>query len=29
MNDNAVEAVINEDEKIAEQLDEEFHGRPP
>src|SRR6516165_3689911 len=29
VNDNAVEAVINEDEKIAEQLDEELHGRPP
>jgi hypothetical protein len=28
MNDNAVEAVINEDKKIAEQLEEEFHGRP-
>jgi hypothetical protein len=27
--DNAIEAVINEDEKIAEQLDEGFHGRPP
>ena len=29
MNDDAVEAVINEDEKIAEQLEEEFNGRPP
>ena len=29
VDDNAVEAVINEDEKITEQLDEEFHGRPP
>ena len=29
MNDNAIEAVINEDEKIAEQLDEKFHGRSP
>ena len=29
MNDDAVETVINEDEKIAEQLEEEFHGRPP
>jgi hypothetical protein len=24
-----VEAVINEDEKIAEQLGEELHGSPP
>jgi hypothetical protein len=29
MNDNAIEAVIDENEKIAEQLEEEFHGRPP
>src|SRR5215471_17357817 len=29
VDDNAIEAVINEDEKIAEQLDEGFHGRPP
>jgi hypothetical protein len=29
VNDNAIEAVINEDKKIAEQLDEEFHGHPP
>jgi hypothetical protein len=29
VNDNAVEAVINEDEKIAEQLGEKFHGRSP
>jgi len=29
MDDNAIEAVINEDEKITEQLDEGFHGRPP
>jgi hypothetical protein len=29
VNDNAVEAVINEDEKIAEQLGEEIHDSPP
>ena len=29
VDDNAIEAVINEDEKIAEQLDEGFHGRHP
>lgn len=29
VDDNAIEAVIDEDNKIAEQLDEQFHGRPP
>jgi hypothetical protein len=29
LNDNAIEAVINEDEKIAEQLGEELHDLPP
>ena len=29
MYDDAVETVINENEKITEQLEEEFHGRPP
>ena len=29
VNDNAIEAVINEDEKIAEQLGEQLHDRPP
>jgi hypothetical protein len=29
VDDDAIEAVINEDKKIAEQLDEGFHGRPP
>jgi hypothetical protein len=29
MNDNPVEAVINEDKKIAEQLGEKLHDRPP
>jgi hypothetical protein len=28
MNDNAIEAVIDEDEKIAEQLGEQLHDRP-
>ena len=28
MNDNAVEAVIDKDQEIAEQLDEHVHGRP-
>ena len=29
MNDNAIEAIINEDEKIAEQRGEQLHDRPP
>jgi len=29
MNDNAVEAVINEHEEIAEQRGEQLHGSPP
>jgi hypothetical protein len=29
VNDNAIEAVINEDEKIAEQLGEQLHDRSP
>src|SRR5690348_14763203 len=29
MDDNAIEAVINEHEKIAEQLGEKLHGSPP
>src|SRR5215467_10651634 len=28
VNDNAIEAVIDEDEKIAEQLGEQVHDRP-
>ena len=28
MNDNAIEAVIDEDEKIAEQFGEQLHDRP-
>jgi len=29
VDDDAIKAVINQDKKIAEQLEEEFHGRPP
>jgi hypothetical protein len=29
VNDNAIEAVIDEDEKIAEQLGEQVHDRSP
>jgi hypothetical protein len=28
MNDNAIEAVIDKDQQIAEQFDEHIHGRP-
>ena len=28
MNDNAVEAVVDEDEQVAEQLGEQVHGNP-
>ena len=29
VNDNAIEAMINEDEKIAKQRGEQLHDRPP
>jgi hypothetical protein len=29
VNDNAVEAVVNKQEHVAEQLGEKFHGQPP
>jgi hypothetical protein len=28
MNDNAIEAVIDKDQQIAEQFDEHVHGKP-